>query len=142
MLASQVSKEDASGYCVARYPAKALGYAIRYVHRRQRLIVHNIHAKLDQGVFPVYNFVMQPQWQPLTRGKSQIWLQVTEDSRHFLNPDMFWQPQRTQCLDMTTFMFFCSKCGKLKGILKESCNSFFYEKKCCLDAKFHRNVFG
>jgi hypothetical protein len=62
------------------------------------------------------------------RGKSQIWLQVTEDSRHFLNPEMFWQPQRTQSLDMTTFMFFCSKCGKLEGILKESRDSFLMKR--------------
>lgn len=31
-----------------------------------------------------FKFCDVAQWQPSTRGKNQIWLQVREDSRHFL----------------------------------------------------------
>jgi hypothetical protein len=54
---------------------------------------------------------------------------------------MFWQPQRTQCLNMMTFMFFSSECGTPKGIKKESCNrgeTRGKKKRCCVDEIFLR----
>ncbi len=71
-----------------------------------------------------FEFCDVAQWQPSTRGKSQIWLQVREDSRHFLE----------FCYVFALRMWWTKR--HLKGILQQP-----PKKKCCVDAKFCTNVF-
>jgi len=52
------------------------------------LCINLVHMSLilrNRGCFFLVNFVMMyvPRTATITRGKSQIWLQVREDSRHF-----------------------------------------------------------
>jgi hypothetical protein len=50
--------------------------------------------------FFFFNFVMYPHWKSSTRGISQIWLQVKEESRKFNTFTAFCQPAGTCCLNM------------------------------------------
>ncbi len=64
-------------------------------------------------------------WQPSTRGKTQIWLNVTEkSSRHFLEPCYALVTSKNPIFKYgNSHVFLLRMCGKLNSISKESCGS-------------------